>query len=282
MLGTGRAGRGGRGEVADGLVAGLLERGLGHHLRRGTGLVVVGLGLACGHDRLDHRGLERGHGPGGVEQPLQGVDRGLEPRPLVVDVALEHLDVGHELVADRLELVDLGQDPVAGLVAGAADLLLRLLELALVALGVVGPVALGLVAGGADDALGLLLRLGDGGVGGALREQEGSAQGVVDLPGRRRGHGRGLLGEAGLGGLGPLGHLPEAHLELADGHADPLEEVVHLVGVVAAELLLAEVDVFQELRRDVHPPSVPNASRAHGDARPGAGRVASSPGRRSG
>lgn len=115
-----------------------------------------------------------------------------------------------------------------------------------------------------DDALRLLLGLGHGSVRRALGEQERAAQGVVHLA-RDGGRRCRLLGEARLGGLGPLRHLAQAHLELADGHADPLEEVIDLIRVVSAELLLAEVDVFQELRRDIHAVSVPNTFRPHGD-----------------
>ena len=55
----------------------------------------------------------------------------------------------------------------------------------------------------------------------------------------------------GLGCVGPVVGLSQTVDELGEGHTDPLEEVVDVVRVIPANLL-AELDVLEELGRDVH------------------------------
>ena len=257
-----------RSEGADGSRRGVFEGDLGNRCRcdhHRTWVLVVGFGLgARGDDRSDDRGFEGGHRASGVEEPLQCGDGGLESGTLVIDVTLEDLHIGHQLVADALQLVDLGKDAVACLIARSTDLILGVGQLALVAGRILAADPLRLLLGSGDDALCVLLGLGNGGVSRALREQERATKRVVHLAGDGGGGCR-LFCQPSLGRLRALRHLTKAQLELADGHTDSLEEVIDLIGVVPAELLLAEVDVFQELRRDIHPASVPNAFQRHGD-----------------
>src|SRR5690606_27084243 len=60
------------------------------------------------------------------------------------------------------------------------------------------------------------------------------------------------LGSAGLGGLHPLAGLPDERLLTLDGGGDPLDELVDVLGVVAAALRLAELGIMQDLRGQFH------------------------------
>ncbi len=108
-----------------------------------------------------------------------------QPRTLLGEVTLEVIDVGLEEVAPGAQRVDLGLDVQALGFAGSPSLLARLVEQPCRHLpGRVDRLG-GLGARFALDPLRFGFGLGDGGVGGALREQQGPADrfGLVD---RRR------------------------------------------------------------------------------------------------
>ncbi len=100
-----------------------------------------------------------------------------------------------------------------------------------------------------DDRRAPRLRIRDGGVRRPLRHDQGLAQEVVLH--RVRGTDHGLE----HGGLRPLVRLAQTLEELLHADGDLLEELVDVVRMVAPELL-GELDLSQQLRRDLHgPPS---------------------------
>ncbi len=107
-----------------------------------------------------------------------------------------------------------------------------------------------------EDATRFFLRLFDRGVGRALREDQSPPDRLGLLDFVDRGCARFVrdpraCAGALLGRRGPLLRGPDALLQLLERHRDALEEVVDLVGVVPAHLLV-ELDLVDDLRRDIH------------------------------
>ena len=90
----------------------------------------------------------------------------------------------------------------------------------------------------------LFLCLANGEVCGSLREHESAADAVVVLLGRP-------VGDRALCALGPVGKLAHLLLQLLDRYCDLLEELVHLIGVVAPKAG-TKLNLSQEFCRQIH------------------------------
>ena len=132
---------------------------------------------------------------------------GLEPR--------ECLDIGEQRLAATREIEDLLFEPPAlGLALAPRVRLTFRNETTRLDVGVV------------EQLASFSGRLGNGLVGGSLGQQEGAVQDVFGLAGSAR---------LALGRREPFGQLLEPLGGRLDGARRPLEEVVHLVAVVATE-----------------------------------------------
>ena len=110
--------------------------------------------------------------------------------------------------------------------------------------------AIGFILGRRERARCLLLGLFDGSVGGALSEHERPLErSSASLLSAAR-----CSASSGprLGAVGPLARLADLPDQLLDADRELLEELVDVPGVVAASLGLAELDLMEELGRDVH------------------------------
>ena len=107
-----------------------------------------------------------------------------------------------------------------------------------------GQQLLGLRAGAVHEDRGLLLSLPHGEVSGPLGQHQGAAYRVVVLV-------AGTFGDRSLGALGPVGKLAHLLLQLVDRDRYLLEELVDLVGVVAAKAV-AELNFSQDFGRKIH------------------------------
>ena len=139
----------------------------------------------------------------------------------------------HYLVALALEPGDVVGVAALGFGGEALGVLPRL-----------GQELLGLGPGAVHQDGRLLLGLAHGHVGGALREHECAADAVVVLLGRS-------VGDRPLRALGPVGELAHLLLQLLDRDRDLLEELVDLVGVVAAEAV-TKLNLSQDFGRKIH------------------------------
>ena len=144
--------------------------------------------------------------------------------------------------------LDLGLRVDAGAVGAAAGLGLGL-----------GPGAGRLLSRLAEHAVGLFLRLLDGGVGGALSQDQRAPQRLVGLG--RFGRGRtaaGLVdlalevGDPRLGGLGAPLRVAHPLAEVSDARGDPLDEVVDVARVVPTATCLTELDGVERLWSQIH------------------------------
>ena len=151
--------------------------------------------------------------------------------PVLLDPLGERVHLLLEMLAGRLQLAQLRLGLHQGVVLGPLGPLLG-----------VGQQTLGLLLGAGQDPSRLLAGLLDRQVGGALGQHQRPAQGVV---------GAARLGRRLLGPLRALEGLAQAVLEHLHAGGHPLEELVDILGVIAAHLL-AELDLPQRLGRDVH------------------------------
>jgi hypothetical protein len=189
---------------------------------------------------------------GVVEQPLQVLDAAPDAVALLVDVALEHVDVVEQGLAGLEQVVDLGLRVAHGLgLGGGAGLRRRLARLAQQA----GRLVLGFV---------------DRGVGRALRQHERASQRLVGVAAPTAaaddgfGDGRSRtpplqvvdltlhVGQPALGRLGAVVGLAEAVLQLPDSHGNALEEVVDVPRVVPTPSSFPELDVMECLGSQFH------------------------------
>ena len=190
--------------------------------------------------RLQQRGV--------VEHALELDDAAADAIALLAHHVVERLDVGLQGVAGLEQLLDLGLGRQAGALGAQAGLRLDL-----------GPDLRRLLAGLAQQAGRLVLRLLDGGVGRALGQHERAAQRVVglgDVVGRRPTLGLVELpmgvGRPALGALGPHHRIAHAVMQGLHAAGDPLQEVVDVSRVVPAAPRLTELDSVKRLRSQVH------------------------------
>ncbi len=227
--GTGTSGNGTSGQVALRWTTGRWRRGA----RR------------AGHWR--HVDGPAGGRRGADSDPLdqaKGLGQGrTELRAVIFDPTVQGVNVLLGPLSCDLERRQLSSNVTQGVLVGPPGPLLG-----------VGQTGLGLLLGRRKDASCLLSCFLDGEVGGALGQHQGLAQGL--LAGRRitggSGRGRWAYGRRRrLGPLGPVHRMAEPILHAFETDGDLLEELVDVLGVIAAQLL-AELDLAKRLGRDVH------------------------------
>ena len=194
----------------------------------------VGVGDADGRGHLDVVGRRprRRRDRALARELLEvGLDRAPQADAVVLLEALQRVDVGDERVALGAELEHLALE--------AATLRLRLATRR--GLGLAHHRA-GLRLGVIQDLARLGLGLGDGLVGRALREQQRPVEHLLGLA---------RLARLGVAGLGAGREVADLGLETLDPGRGPLEQVVDVVAVVAAEPF-PDVDVAEFPWRHVH------------------------------
>ena len=185
-------------------------------------------------------------------------------------MVLEEVDVVAQQVSGRLELLELRQDPRAGLVLRPSRLLLGFRVRPAGGVVGLGQQAGGLLLRGGERVGRPLLRVADRGVGRSLGEHEGALQRLVGIEGPSRalvlllGPALGLEGPL-LGGGHPLAGLSHLGILAVDRDSQSLEELVDVLRVVAPTLGLAELDVVQHLCSHVHPFDRSQRARARVD-----------------